>query len=164
MDRPPNPFEEGVENVDPKEQRLPASDSSKSVQSESQAPAKPNEALLRIEQDMARILDGLHESIKKYIEPVTTLHQVTFGQLVQDAMKVEKFEISNQERSQKKKGKRARAYQVEQAHSSATKRIRQNVTPSSGRGTSTRQEEKHECLHCHKYHSGICRRVTGGCF
>ena len=79
-------------------------------------------------------------------------------------MKVEKSEISNQERSQKKKGKRARAYEAEQAHGSATKRIRQNVTPSSGRGTSTGQEEKHECPYCHKYHSGICKRVTGGCF
>ena len=39
---------------------------------------------------MARILDGLHESIKKYIEPATTLQQVTFCQLVQDTMKVEK--------------------------------------------------------------------------
>ena len=68
-----------------------------SVKSDSRAPAKPKEALLRITQDMARILDGLHESIKKYIEPVTTLHQVTFCQLVQDAMKVEKFEISDQE-------------------------------------------------------------------
>ena len=57
---------------------------------------------------MVRILDGLHESIKKYIELETTLHQVTFCQLVQDAMKVEKYEISNQERFQKKKGKRAR--------------------------------------------------------
>ena len=116
MDRPPNPFEEGVENVDPKEQGLLASDSSKSIKSESQAPTKPNEALLSIAQDMTRILDGLHESIKKYIEPVTILHQVTFFQLVQDATKVEKSEISNQERSQKKKGKRARAYQAEQAH------------------------------------------------
>ena len=157
MDRPLNPFEEGVENVDPKKQGLPASDSSESVKSESQASAKPNEALLRIAQDMARILDGQNESIKKYIEPMTTLHQVTFCQLVQDAMKVEKSEISNQKRSQKKKGKRARAYQAEQAHGSTTKRIRQNVTPSLGRGTSTRQEEKHECSHCHKYHSGICR-------
>ena len=110
MDRPPNPVEEGVESVNPKEQGLLASDSLKSVKSESQAPAKPKEALLRITQDMARILDGLHESIKKYIKPVTPLHQVTFCQLVQDAMKVEKSEISNQERFQKKKGKRAREY------------------------------------------------------
>ena len=73
---------------------------------------------------MARILDGLHESIKKYIEPATTLQQVTFCQLVQDAMKVEKSEISNQERFQKKKGKRARESQAELAHGSATKRIR----------------------------------------
>ena len=81
---------------------------------------------------MARILDGLHESIKKYIEPTTTLHQVTFFQLVQDTMKVEKSELIDQDRSQKKKGKRGREYQAEQVHGSPTKRIIQNVTPSSG--------------------------------
>ena len=43
MDRPPNPVEEAVETVNPKEQGLPASDSSKSVRSESHAPAEPNE-------------------------------------------------------------------------------------------------------------------------
>ena len=82
MDRPPNPVEEGVESVNPKEQGLPAFDSSESIKSESQTLAKPNEASLKITQDMAWILDGLHESIKKYIESVTTLHQVTFCQLV----------------------------------------------------------------------------------
>ena len=73
---------------------------------------------------MARILDGLHESIKNYRAPVTALQQVTFCQLVQDAMKVGTFKISNQERSQKKKGKRARESQAEPAHGSATKKIR----------------------------------------
>ena len=73
MDYLRNPVEEAVESVNPKEQGLPVSDPSESVESESQAPAKPKEALLRIAQDMARILDGLHESIKKYIEPATTL-------------------------------------------------------------------------------------------
>ena len=164
MDCPPNPVEEGVESVNPKEQGLLASDSSKSIKSESQAPAKPKEALLRIAQDMARILDGLHESIKKYIEPTTTLHQVTFCQLVQDAMKVEKSEISDQERSQKKKGKRAREYQDEQVQGSPTKRIRQNVTLSSGRGMSSGQGKNLKCPHCHKWHSGVCRVWTGGCF
>ena len=43
MDRPPNPVEEVVESVDPKEQGLLASDSSESVRSESHAPAEPNE-------------------------------------------------------------------------------------------------------------------------
>ena len=38
------------------------------------------------------------------------------------------------------------------------------MTQSSGRGISIGQEEKPVCPHCHKYHSGICRRVTGGCF
>ena len=127
MDRLPNLVEEVVESVNPRKQGLPASDPSEDVRSESQTPAKPNEALLRIAQDMARILDGLHESIKKYIAPATTLQQVTFCQLVQDAMKVETSELRNQEGSQKKKGKRARNSQAEPAHGSTTKRIRQNV-------------------------------------
>ena len=113
---------------------------------------------------MARILDGLHESIKKYIAPATTLQQVTLCQLVQDAMKVETSKIRNQERSQKNKGKRAREFQAEPTHGSATKRIRQNVTPSSGRDMSTGQGKNLECPHFHRRHSGICRVWTGGCF
>ena len=38
------------------------------------------------------------------------------------------------------------------------------MTQGSGRGTLTGQEERHACSHYHKYHLGICRRVTGGCF
>ena len=37
----------------------PASDPSEFVKSESHAPAKPNEALLRISQDMTRVLERL---------------------------------------------------------------------------------------------------------
>ena len=48
MDRPPNPVEKAVESVNPGDQGLLASDRSESVISESHAPAKPNEALLRI--------------------------------------------------------------------------------------------------------------------
>ena len=164
MDHRPNLVEEVIEIVNPGEQGFPASDPSECIRSESQTPAKPNEALLRIAQDMARILDGLHESIKKYIVPATTLQHVTFCQLVQDAMKVETSELSNQERSQKKKGKRIRESQAKPAHGSATKRIRQNVTPSSGRDMSTGQGKKLECPHCHRRHSGVCRVWTGGCF
>ena len=136
------------------------------VKSESQALVKPNETLLKIAQDMARILDGLHESIKKYIEPTTTLQQVTFCQLVQDAMKVEKSEISNQEGSQKKKGKRGREFQAKPAYCSATRGRRQgsNMAQGFGRGTSTGQEERYTCPHCHRNHYGLCRLVTGGCF
>ena len=79
-------------------------------------------------------------------------------------MKVENSEISDQERSQRKKGKRAREYQAEQVHGSLTKRIRQNVTPSSGRGMSLGQGKNLKCSHCHKWHSGVCRVWTGGCF
>ena len=38
------------------------------------------------------------------------------------------------------------------------------MTQGFGRGTSTGQEERHACPQCHKYHLGICRRITGGCF
>ena len=43
MDRPPNPVEEPVESVNPKEQGLPTSDSSESIRSESHALAELNE-------------------------------------------------------------------------------------------------------------------------
>ena len=44
--------------------------------------------------------DGLHDSIKRYLAPVTSLQQVNFYQLVQAAMKVERLETSNKEKSQ----------------------------------------------------------------
>ena len=59
MDCPPNPTEEAVESVNPVDQGLSASDPSESVRSESQVMAKPNEALLRISQDMTRVLERL---------------------------------------------------------------------------------------------------------
>ena len=45
MDRPPNSAEEAAESVNPRDQGLLALDPSKSVRSESHAPAEPNEAL-----------------------------------------------------------------------------------------------------------------------
>ena len=59
MDRPPNSTEEAAESVNLGDQGLPASDPSESVRSESHAPVDPNEALLRIYQDMARVLERL---------------------------------------------------------------------------------------------------------
>ena len=59
MDRPPNPVKEVVESVNPGDQELLALDSSESVRSESHAPTEPNEALLWIYQDMARVLERL---------------------------------------------------------------------------------------------------------
>ena len=59
MERPPNPAEEAVESVKPSDQGLFASDPSESVRSESHAPVEPNETLLRISQDMARVLERL---------------------------------------------------------------------------------------------------------
>ena len=54
MDRPSNPAEEAAESVNPWEQELSASEPS-----ESNVPNEPTKALLRISQDMARVLDRL---------------------------------------------------------------------------------------------------------
>ena len=43
--------------------------------------------------------DGLHDSIKRYLAPMTSLYQVNFYQLVQAAMKVERLETSSKEKS-----------------------------------------------------------------
>ena len=99
---------------------------------------------------------------------------MTFYQLLQEAMKVEISEVVEKERSQEKKFsrggssscKRARESQADSVHGSATRGRRQGltVTPSSGRDMASAQGESQECPHCHKWHSGICRRLTGGCF
>ena len=119
--------------------------------------------------------DGLNESIKKYLAPVTVLQQVNFYQLVQAAMKGEKSEASSRERFLKRKlsrgasstsGKRARESQSESVHSSTTRGRRQGntVVPSIGRGASMRPGETPECPHYHRRHLGVCRLLTGGCF
>ena len=82
--------------------------------------------------------------------------------------------MKSQERKKEKKfsrggsslGKRPRESQVDSVQGSATKGRRQGptMTQSSDRGTSIGQEERHACPHCHKYHLGIYRRVTRGCF
>ena len=119
--------------------------------------------------------DGLNESIKRYLAPVTVLQQVNFYRLVQAAMKVEKFEASSRERFQKRQlsrgassssGKRARESQAESVQGSATRGRRQGsiVVPSSGIGVSTGQVEVLECPHFHRRHLGVCRLLTGGCF
>ena len=56
MDRPSNSAEVVAESVNLGDQGLPTSDPSEFVRSESHAPVEPNEALLRISQDMARVL------------------------------------------------------------------------------------------------------------
>ena len=58
MDRPPNSLKEAAESVNPRDQGLFASDPSKSVKSESNAPAEPMKALMRISLDIA-LLDRL---------------------------------------------------------------------------------------------------------
>ena len=98
--------------------------------------------------------DGLNESIKRYLVPVTILQQVNFYQLVQAAMKVEKYEATNKERFQKRKISRG-------ASSSSGKRARESqaklVQSSATRGVSTRQGEVPECPHYHRRHLGMCR-------
>ena len=59
MDRPLNSVEEAAESVNPGDQGLPASDHFEYVRSESHGPTEPNEALLRISQDMAWVLERL---------------------------------------------------------------------------------------------------------
>ena len=61
--------------------------------------------------------DGLHDSIKRYLAPMTSLQAVDFYQLVQAAMKVERLETRSKERFQKKKFSRG-------ASSSSGKRAR----------------------------------------
>ena len=43
--------------------------------------------------------DGLHDSIKRYLKPMTSIQIVDFYQLVQAAMKIERLETSSKERS-----------------------------------------------------------------
>ena len=62
MDRPLNPTEEAVESVNPGDQGLPSSDPFEYVRSKSHTPTEPNEALLRISQDMTRVLERLTTS------------------------------------------------------------------------------------------------------
>ena len=59
MDHPPNPAEEAIKSVNLGDQGLPTSNPSEYVRSDSHAPTKPNEASLRISQDMARVLERL---------------------------------------------------------------------------------------------------------
>ena len=54
-----NLAEEAAESVNLGDQGLPTSDPSESIRSESHTLAEPNEALLRISQDMARVLERL---------------------------------------------------------------------------------------------------------
>ena len=69
MDRPPNLAKEVAESVNPRDQGLSTSDPSESVKSESNAPVKPTEALLRVSQDMARVLNKL-TALKALIDMV----------------------------------------------------------------------------------------------
>ena len=119
--------------------------------------------------------DGLHDSIKRYLAPMTSLQQVNFYQLVQATMKVKRLETSSKERSQKKKfsrgassssGKRARESPTQSEYSSSRRGRRQgsNAARSLGRGAFVGHGEIPKCPHCHRRHLGVCRLLTRGCF
>ena len=89
MDRPPNPIEEAAESVNPGDQGLSASDPSKYVRSESQVPAEPNEALLRISQEITRVLERL-TALKSPIDMVRRHRAEEFhGTNMEESNKVE---------------------------------------------------------------------------
>ena len=115
--------------------------------------------------------DELHDSIKRYSAPMTSLQQVNFYQLVQATMKVERLETRSKEISQKEKfsrgalsstRKKARDSPAQSGYRSATRGRRQgsNVAPSSGRGASVGRGEIPECTHFHRRHLGVCRLLT----
>ena len=83
MDHPSNSVEEVAESVNPGDQGLP----SESVRSESYASVEPNEALLKISQDMAHVLERL-------IAPKAPIDTIT-------RHGVEEFHGSNMEESDK---------------------------------------------------------------
>ena len=64
MDHPPNSAKEAVKSINQGDQGLSTLDPSESFKSESNALAEPTEALLRISQDMARVLDRLTALVK----------------------------------------------------------------------------------------------------
>ena len=194
MDRPPNSTEEATESVNPGDQGLRATDPYREIKWKQFLNLKQmNLSVAEYEKEFIHLSkyapesvlteafrcrqfeDGLNESIKRYLVPVTVLQQVNFYQLVQVRMKVEKSEASSRERFQKMKlsrgassssSKRARESQTELVHSSATRGRRQGntVVPSTGRGASAGPGETPECPHCHQRHLGVCRLLTGGCF
>ena len=94
--------------------------------------------------------DGLHDSIKRYLAPMTSLQQVEENRARGDSSS---------------SGKRARESPAQSEYSSAARGRRQgsNVAPSTGKG-SIRQGEIPGCPHCHRRHLGVCRLLTGGCF
>ena len=91
--------------------------------------------------------DGLKECIKRYLMIVTSLQVVSFYQMVQATMKIEKSEMKSKEINQERKfsrggsssGKRTRESQVDSVHGLATRGRRQGptMTQGSSKGIST---------------------------
>ena len=100
MDHPPNSVKEVAKSVYPGDQGLPASNPFESIRSESHAPAEPNEALLRISQDMARVLERL-TAPKAQIDMIRRHGAEEFhGSNMEESYRVEEFHGSNMEESQ----------------------------------------------------------------
>ena len=89
IDRPLNPTEEAVESVNSRDQGLPASDPFEFVRSENHALVELNEALLRISQDMTRVLEILI-ALKASIDMVRRLGPEEFhGTNMEESYKAE---------------------------------------------------------------------------
>ena len=124
--------------------------------------------------------DGLQDFLKERLVAVTSFQQVTYYQLVQAAVRIEKLDVARKEREQKRgfsrggssSEKRTRESQGsfsahEPVQSPATRGRRQgHFSGSRGGGSSTAlsRERVPECPHCSRHHRGTCRFMTGACF
>ena len=112
--------------------------------------------------------DGLQDFIKEKLVAVTSLQQVSYYQLVQAAIRVEKLEMAKREREQKRGfsrggsslGKRSResqgystAHETSQGSATRGRRQGQFSTPRGGRGSSASPRDvPPECPHCFRRH------------
>ncbi|KAJ8748563.1 hypothetical protein K2173_003464 [Erythroxylum novogranatense] len=136
------------------------------------------ESVLTEEFQCHQFEEGLHDSIKEHLATFSMLQQVTYHQLVQAAIKIERQETIRKERSQRRgfnrggqsSGKRNRegsSSAPRVAQRSAIQGRQQNFPAStaSSRGSSGgRGSGAPERPHCFIHHWGVCWRVTGACF
>ncbi|KAJ8762493.1 hypothetical protein K2173_007932 [Erythroxylum novogranatense] len=112
--------------------------------------------------------EGLHDSIKEHLAVFSMLQQVTYHQLVQAAIKVERQETIKKERSQRRGFNRGGQYSGKRNREEICDEGRQQnflTSTASSRGSSGgRGSGAPECPHCSIHHWGVCWRVTGACF
>ncbi|KAJ8768723.1 hypothetical protein K2173_023627 [Erythroxylum novogranatense] len=122
--------------------------------------------------------EGLHDSIKEHLAVFSMLQQVTYHQLVQAAIKVERQETIRKERSQRRDFNRGGQSSGKRnwEGSSSTPRVAQRsvmrgrqqnfpTSTASSRGSSGgRGSGAPKCPQCSIHHWGVCWRVTGACF